>query len=98
MRLHTGRSGVVMASMQIRAILALLDAGADPVAVAEPFDEWCDEWTRPWVEDHLETDAESVRLWQGGDIDLGQPLTSAAISGAAQHDPTSPSTSAATSP
>ena len=32
-------------------------------------------------------DAESVRRWQGHDLDLGQPLTSAAIVAAAQADP-----------
>ena len=64
----------------------LLDGGADPATVAEPFGAWCDTWIRPWVEDHLAIDGEAVRSWQGADIDLAQPLTSAAIVAAAQAD------------
>lgn len=75
-----------MASMQIGALLDLLDGGSDPTTVALPFGAWCDEWIRPWVEDHLAIDAEAVRSWQGADIDLTRPLTSAAIVAAAQAD------------
>ena len=66
---------------------SLLDGGADPTTVAEPFGAWCDTWIRPWVEDHLAIDAEAVRSWQGADIDLAQPLTSTAIVAAAQAEP-----------
>ena len=62
--------GVAMASMQIGGLLDLLDGGADPVAVGEPFGEWCDEHIRPWVEDHIARDDESVQRLQGADIDL----------------------------
>ena len=84
----TAGRGLAMASMQIRALLDLLDAGVDPTTIAEPFGAWCDGSMRPWVEDHIAFDAESVRRWQGHDIDLTQPLTSAAIVAAAQADPT----------
>ncbi len=83
----TAGRGLAMASMQIGALLRLLDAGADPPTIGGPFGTWCDTWMRPWVEDHLAFDAESVRRWKGQDIDLGQPLTSAAIAAAAQADP-----------
>ena len=83
----TAGRGVAMASMQIRALLDLLDGGASPSTIAEPFGDWCDVWIRPWVEDHLALDAESVRRWQGEDIDLTRPLTSAAIVAAARADP-----------
>ena len=83
----TAGRGVAMASIQIHALLGLLDGGADPVAVAEPFGSWCDEWIRPWVDDHLAIDSEAVRRWRGHDVDLTQPLTSAAIVAAAQADP-----------
>jgi hypothetical protein len=76
-----------MASMQISALLRLLDAGADPTTIAAPFGAWCDTWILPWVEDHLAFDAESVRRWQGHDLDLAQLLTSAAVVAAAQADP-----------
>jgi 2-polyprenyl-6-methoxyphenol hydroxylase-like FAD-dependent oxidoreductase len=79
----TAGRGVAMASMQIDGLLRLLDGGADPVTIAAPFGSWCDTWIRPWVEDHLEIDAEAVRSWQGADIDLTRPLTSAAIVAAA---------------
>jgi len=76
-----------MASMQIGALLHMFDTGADPVGIAAPFGAWCDTWILPWVEDHLAFDAESVRRWQGHDLDLTQPLTSAAIVEAARADP-----------
>jgi hypothetical protein len=82
----TAGRGVAMASMQIDGLLHLLDDGADPAAVAVPFGAWCDTWIRPWVEDHVAFDAEAVRSWQGADIDLTHPLTSAAIVAAAQAD------------
>jgi len=83
----TAGRGVAMASMQIRALLRLLDSGADPVTIARPFDAWCHESIRPWVDDHVAIDGEAVRLWQGGDIDLAAPLTSAAIVAAVQAEP-----------
>jgi len=83
----TAGRGVAMASMQIEGLLDLLDRGADPATISGPFDAWCDERIRPWVEDHLAIDSEAVRSWQGADIDLTRPLTSAAIVAAAQADP-----------
>jgi 2-polyprenyl-6-methoxyphenol hydroxylase-like FAD-dependent oxidoreductase len=82
----TAGRGVAMASMQIAALLELVDAGADPATLADAFGAWCDTWVLPWVDDHLAIDAESVRRWQGHDIDLTQPLTSAAIVQAAKAD------------
>lgn len=83
----TAGRGLAMAGMQIGALLALLDARVDPATIADPFGAWCDTWMRPWVEDHMAFDTETVRRWQGHDLDLGQPLTSAAIVAAAQADP-----------
>jgi flavin-dependent dehydrogenase len=83
----TAGRGLAMASMQIGALLELLDAGAAPTTIADPFGTWCDTWMRPWVEDHLTFDAETVRRWQGHGLDLGQPLTSAAIVATAEADP-----------
>jgi 2-polyprenyl-6-methoxyphenol hydroxylase-like FAD-dependent oxidoreductase len=82
----TAGRGVAMASMQIGAFLHLLDSGAELTTVAAPLGAWCDTSIRPWVEDHLAIDAETVRSWRGADIDLTQPLTSAAIVAAAQAD------------
>lgn len=83
----TAGRGVAMASMQCAALLRLLDGGADPRTVAEPFGDWCDAEIRPWVEDHLAMDGEQAAKWQGADIDLSRPLTSAAIVAAAPADP-----------
>ena len=83
----TAGRGVAMASMQIGGLLDLLDDGADPITIAAPFGAWCDQWIRPWVQDHLDIDAEAVRRWQGAEMDLTQPLTSAAIVAAAERRP-----------
>ncbi len=82
----TAGRGMAMASMQIAELLRLLDDGADPATIAEPFGAWCDRFMRPWVEDHLAFDAESVRRWQGDDLDLARPLTSQASVAAAPAD------------
>ena len=82
----TAGRGVAMTCMQLRALLDLLDGGADPVTVAEPFGAWCDGHMRPWVEDHIRLDTESAALWQGADIDLGRTLSSTRILDAAQVD------------
>ncbi len=82
----TAGRGIAMASMQIRALLELFDQGVDPRGVAEPFENWAEDNIRPWVEDHIVLDTESVRLWQGEDIDLSGPLSSTRILDAAQVD------------
>ncbi len=82
----TAGRGIAMASMQIRALLELFDQGADPRGVAEPFDSWAEDNIRPWVEDHIVLDTESVRRWQGEDLDLTRPLSSTRILDAAQVD------------
>ena len=79
--------GIAMACMQIAALLALLDEGVDPPAVAEPFGAWCDHAIEPWVADHLAIDGGMVRRWQGEDLDLSIPLTSDLIAAAVEADP-----------
>jgi 2-polyprenyl-6-methoxyphenol hydroxylase-like FAD-dependent oxidoreductase len=79
--------GIAMACMQVAALLALLDEGADPVAVAEPFGAWCDDAIEPWVADHLAIDGGMVKRWQGEDLDLSIPLTSDLIAAAVDADP-----------
>ena len=79
--------GVAMACLQVEALLRLLDEGADPVAVAEPFDTWCEDNIKPWVEDHIAIDDGMVKRWQGEDIDLARPLTSDLIADAVAAEP-----------
>jgi len=79
--------GIAMACMQVTALLALLDKGADPATVAEPFGAWCDHTIEPWVADHIAIDGGMVRRWQGEDLDLSIPLTSDLIAAAVEADP-----------
>ncbi len=79
--------GVAMACLQIAALLRLLDEGAEPSTVADPFDAWCAANIEPWVADHIDIDGGMVRRWQGEDIDLGAPLTSNLIADAVQVEP-----------
>ena len=83
----TAGRGVAMASMQIRALLDLLDAGADPRTISHPFDNWCETQIRPWVEDHIFRDDETVNRLRGSDIELDKPLTTTAIVDAVQVEP-----------
>lgn len=76
-----------MACMQVVALLALLDEGAAPRAVAEPFGAWCDDAIEPWVADHIAIDGGMIRRWQGEDLDLSIPLTSDLIAAAVEADP-----------
>jgi hypothetical protein len=79
--------GVAMACLQIEALLHLLDEGADPVTVADPFGDWCDVNIEPWVADHIAIDGGTVRRWKGEDLDLSGPLTSDLIADAVEAEP-----------
>lgn len=79
--------GVAMGCLQLGGLLGLLDEGADPRTVAEPFDDWCEAEIEPWVADHIAIDGGAVRRWQGEDIDLARPLTSDLIAAAVPADP-----------
>ena len=79
--------GIAMACLQATALLALLDGGADPISVAEPFGLWCDQAIEPWVADHIAIDGGMVRRWKGEDLDLSMPLTSDLIAAAVGADP-----------
>jgi 2-polyprenyl-6-methoxyphenol hydroxylase-like FAD-dependent oxidoreductase len=79
--------GVTTTFLQVLELLALLDAERDPGLVGEPFDEWCERQMRPWVADHVAMDADAVRRWEGGDVDLTRRLPSDRILAAAEKDP-----------
>ena len=69
--------GVTLALMQARELVRTLDQHPADIACATmQFDTWCEHNIRPWFDDHRYTDADRMRRWSGGDIDL-QP--SAAI-------------------
>ena len=73
--------------MQLQGFLHLVDAGADLRLIAGPFGGWCEDHMRIWVDDHVYSNDEAVRRWQGAELDLAAPLTSTAILDAAQRDP-----------
>jgi 2-polyprenyl-6-methoxyphenol hydroxylase-like FAD-dependent oxidoreductase len=79
--------GMATTCMQIRHLLALMDGGADPAVVAEPFERWCEAQMLPWVEDHIRMDTDVVRRWEGGDVDLDARLPSDLILAAAAVEP-----------
>jgi len=79
--------GLAMTFLQIQQLLALLDNGAEPALVAEPFDEWCEANMLPWVLDHILIDGDLVRRWQGGDVDTTRRLPSDLILSAGAVDP-----------
>lgn len=79
--------GIAMAYMQVTALLALLDDGAEFSTVAGPFGAWCDSHIEPWAADHIAIDGGMVRRWQGEDLDVSVPLTSDLIAAAIEADP-----------
>lgn len=81
--------GVTLAFAQARALLALLDdEPGDTDFLTTAFADWCDAELRPWFLDHRHADADRLRRWAGGDVDLTRPLPSDLIVAAAEADPT----------
>jgi hypothetical protein len=79
--------GLATTFLQCRHLLDLLDSGANPHLVGEPFDIWCQAHMLPWVLDHIHMDSDLVRRWQGGDVDVSQRLPSDLILSAAAVEP-----------
>jgi len=80
--------GVTLALMQARELVRLLDPTCDDILTATTqFDSWCAHHIRPWFDDHRYTDADRVRRWSGGDVDLSRRLPSDLIVAAAEADP-----------
>ena len=79
--------GVTTTFLQVGHLLALLDSDDDPASVGEPFDAWCAEQMLPWVADHVAMDTDTVRRWEGGDVDVARRLPSDLILAAAAQDP-----------
>jgi 2-polyprenyl-6-methoxyphenol hydroxylase-like FAD-dependent oxidoreductase len=78
--------GLTTTFLQVQHLLALIDEGTDMALLGEPFGAWCAENMLPWVVDHVEMDADLVRRWQGGDVDLARRLPSSLIMEAASQD------------
>jgi 2-polyprenyl-6-methoxyphenol hydroxylase-like FAD-dependent oxidoreductase len=69
--------GVTLALAQASRLTAIIDGhGADVDSAARESDSWCSSAIRPWFDDHRHADAERLRRWAGGDVDLTRPLPS----------------------
>lgn len=69
--------GVTLALMQATALLdAVVEHGADTDSAARQFDDWCDTRVKPWFDDHRYADADRLRRWTGGDVDVTRRLPS----------------------
>jgi 2-polyprenyl-6-methoxyphenol hydroxylase-like FAD-dependent oxidoreductase len=76
--------GVTLALAQARALMRALDHhGADIDSTTMQFDDWCTENIRPWFDDHVVNDADRLRRWSGGDIDVTRRLPSDLVVAAA---------------
>lgn len=80
--------GVALALMQARELIRTLEQHPTDIASATiEFDRWREEHIRPWFDDHRDVDADRMRRWAGGDVDLNRPLPSDLIVAAAEADP-----------
>ena len=80
--------GVTTSLLQARQLISLLDEhGRDFTSCSLAFDSWCAATIRPWFADHVYWDADLIRRWSGGDVDLTRPLPSDLIMAAAEADP-----------
>ena len=80
--------GVALGLMQARQLVRLLDQNSRDIdSATKQFDAWCGNNIRPWFEDHRYTDADRMRRWSGGDVDLNCRLPSDLIVAAAEADP-----------
>jgi 2-polyprenyl-6-methoxyphenol hydroxylase-like FAD-dependent oxidoreductase len=73
----TAGRGIALALRQSRSLVRLLGAHPGDVEAATlAFDAWCAEHVRPWYDDHVYWDADLLRRWAGGDVDVTRPLPS----------------------
>jgi hypothetical protein len=79
--------GVSLALLQARQLVRMLDQQDDISSATIQFDQWCSNHIRPWFDDHRYTDADRMRRWSGGDVDLSRRLPSDLIVAAADADP-----------
>jgi 2-polyprenyl-6-methoxyphenol hydroxylase-like FAD-dependent oxidoreductase len=76
--------GVTLALAQARALIGAMDHhGTDIDSATMQFDQWCTENIRPWFDDHVHNDADRLRRWSGGDVDVTRRLPSDLIVAAA---------------
>lgn len=84
----TAGRGIALGLRQSRRLVELLGENpGDPEGVSSAFDAWCTENVRPWYDDHVYWDADILRRWDGGDVDVSRPLPSDLVLEATKADP-----------
>lgn len=83
----TAGRGIAAGLRQARRLVELIGEHPVDLAVAtEEFDRWCTANIRPWYDDHVYWDADILRRWDGGDVDVTRRLPSDLILEAAEMD------------
>ena len=73
----TAGRGIALGLRQSRRLVQLLTEHPHDVAAATlAFDAWCTGNVRPWYDDHVYWDADILRRWDGGDVDVTRALPS----------------------
>ena len=79
--------GVALAFLQATRLVDLICHDTSDIAgLTEQFDAWCERRIKPWFTDHVYCDADRVRRWSGGDVDVTRRLPSDLIVAAAEAD------------
>ncbi|MGE0221243.1 NAD(P)/FAD-dependent oxidoreductase [Mycolicibacterium sp.] len=79
--------GVTLGFAQAQALVSAVTRHRDGEPATVEYDDWCRREVRPWFLDHVHCDADRLRRWAGGDVDLSRPLPSDLVVAAAQADP-----------
>jgi 2-polyprenyl-6-methoxyphenol hydroxylase-like FAD-dependent oxidoreductase len=79
--------GVSLTLLQARQLVRILEQEPDICSATIRFDQWCTAHIKPWFDDHRYVDADRLRRWAGGDVDLSRRLPSDLIVAAAEADP-----------
>ncbi|MHC9296006.1 FAD-dependent oxidoreductase [Mycobacterium sp. LTG2003] len=79
--------GVALGLLQARSLAGAIErCGIDISSAADEFDAWCAANIKPWFADHVVADADRMRRWSGGDVDVSRRLPSDLIVAAAAAD------------
>jgi flavin-dependent dehydrogenase len=79
--------GMALGLLQAGALLDRLAAHDDDRDASADFDAWCTASIRPWFEDHVQTDASTLRSYAHQDLDPEGPLTPDVLAAALDVDP-----------
>lgn len=84
----TAGRGIACGLRQAQRLAEEISENAGDIAAATlAFDQWCTANIRPWYDDHVYWDADILRRWDGGDVDVTRRLPSDLILEATAADP-----------